>query len=200
MPDLSRYADHVPHPRYGRSPRFTPVGWDDVRAAHRLGVTSLMYLEPSWHGEPVPGTWVLADWRRQAPATFHCPAYVDVDIRCRDCGRRFLFFAEEQRHLYEELKLNLATRCVRCADCRRRVRRGVELANRYERSTVGTDRTAAPADLFAGAAAGVRLVERGDFGPKAAQRVRAALNRLRNDAEFAPAAARLRGRLDRIET
>ena len=43
----------------------------------------------------------------------------------------------------------------------------------------------------------MRLVERGDFGPKAAQRVRAALNRLRDDAEFAPAADRLRDRLGR---
>lgn len=201
MPDLSRYADYVEHPRYGRGPRFTPVTrraiWETIRNAHRN-------LEPLsenqlFQGGYVDGTYVFADWRRQTPSTFHSVAYADVDCRCEDCGRRFLWFAEEQKYWFEELKFELWTSCVRCVECRQTIQREKELAVRYARNAAGPGRAGTPDDLLAGAAAGVRLIEWGAFGPKVHQRIRAALNRLSANPGFASAADRLRQRLNTAE-
>ena len=195
MPDLTRYANYVNHPRYGRGPRFTPVSREDIDQAieQAQGMISDRWLyEPGY----VDGTFVLADWRRQAPAVFRTAAYADVECRCDACGRGFIWFAEEQKHWFEELKFNLSATCPHCVDCRKVLQREKALAETYARGAADLDRAATPDELFAGAAAGVRLIERGAFGPKAHQQVRAALNRLSAAPEFAPAVDRLRERLD----
>ncbi|MFH5803013.1 zinc-ribbon domain containing protein [Alienimonas sp. DA493] len=188
MPDLSRYADYVEHPRYGRGPRFTPDSWKGV-----LGFGGVRRFDD--RPMAIPGTYVRADVSRQKWSVVPRAGYFDQDCGCVDCGRRFIWFAEEQKHWFEELKFDLAAWCVRCVECRRRIHREKALADRYAR-VADAGPAAAPDDLLAGAAAGVRLIEQGVFGPKAHQRVRAALNRLPDDPELVAAADRLRRRLD----
>ncbi|QDT18118.1 zinc-ribbon domain containing protein [Alienimonas californiensis] len=192
MPDLSRYADYVVHPRYGRGPRFTPDSWKGVLG---FGGARRLVDRP----KAVPGTYVKADLGRQTPSVMQEAGYFDQDCRCKDCGRGFLWFAEEQRHWFEDLQFDLGTECLHCVECRQAIQREKELAERYARKAADLDRAGSPDDLLAGAAAGVRLIERGKFGPKANQRVRAALNRLSAEPDFAAAADRLRARLDALQ-
>lgn len=102
----------VPHPRYGAMPRFTdaaPRG-DLARPLPHYRYTAATVID---------GTVVVADLRRQAAATVAAPYYLDVRQRCRGCARPFIFYAEEQRHWYEELGFSLDAWCDRCVPCRK---------------------------------------------------------------------------------
>jgi hypothetical protein len=48
--------------------------------------------------------------------------YVDLLRDCRDCGRSFLFFAQEQKYWFEELQLQfyVDADCAHCSECRAR--------------------------------------------------------------------------------
>ena len=120
------YADYVEHPRFGKAPRYTGfdpnpnfpwvslhwnTGYTSGKALRRLR----HFFEFSWiyssfkdrKPDLVPGTAICADLSRQAQATCHVTHYYDIDHLCVDCGKRFIFFAEEQKHWYEELGFGL---------------------------------------------------------------------------------------------
>lgn len=84
--DDDAYADYVEHPRYGRKPRITGLNPIDGRpgAWLRWGPTDYN----------IPNTAIAADRSKQVghASVTH---YFDTKRRCRDCGRMFLFFAEE---------------------------------------------------------------------------------------------------------
>ncbi len=61
---------------------------------------------------------IPADTSRQNCATFPRGYYVDVLKLCRDCKRKFIFFAREQKHWFEELGFYVDADCVRCTECR----------------------------------------------------------------------------------
>lgn len=46
-------------------------------------------------------------------------AFLDVELRCEDCGEAFVFGAAEQRHWYETLKFWVQSRPKQCLACRR---------------------------------------------------------------------------------
>ena len=128
-----KYADFVDHPRYGRRPNITGLNPDG-------GDTFL-----HWHSPKecrIPNTAIAADLRRQVPATVAVTHYYDVTRQCRDCGRSFIFFAEEQKHWYEELGFGLESDCVRCVPCRKRQRGAAGKRERYEELFHVPDRTA----------------------------------------------------------
>ena len=50
---------------------------------------------------------------RQSPAMVPVTHYYDVTRTCRDCDRPFIFFAQEQKHWYEQLGLPLEADCAR---------------------------------------------------------------------------------------
>ncbi|MEZ6136779.1 MAG: zinc-ribbon domain containing protein [Pirellulaceae bacterium] len=88
---IHAYADFVEHPRYrawsaartGMNPR------DDLSQGVYLG----------WHSrsdERIPDTAIEANTDRQPNATVPVTHYFDLKRKCRDCGRNFIFFAEEQ--------------------------------------------------------------------------------------------------------
>lgn len=103
--------DLVPHPRFGVKPR--PSGTDispDVVRASYCGYQTLAIF---------PETAIPADTTRQNFTVFPRRYYVDALKYCRDCDRRFIFFAEEQRYWYEELGISVDADCVRCPKCRK---------------------------------------------------------------------------------
>jgi len=120
------YADYVPHPRFGRGPRFTGLDPDPMKAWVCLSwwctVPSDTANDDSLpeHGTAIKGTAVVADTSAQAPMTFQFTHYYDIDQVCCDCDRHFIFFAEEQRYWYETLKFYGGVNCVRCVQCRKK--------------------------------------------------------------------------------
>lgn len=73
--------------------------------------------------QPLPRGAVRGDPRQQ---TFCCdlPRYYFLDVArsCVQCGERFVFSAEEQKHWYETLHFRLDSTAIRCKPCRRRRR------------------------------------------------------------------------------
>jgi hypothetical protein len=109
------FRDFVTHPRYGQGPRIT--GLDPQDGPETAGV----FLH--WHsreGVRIPDTAIPADLSRQTPATCAVTHYFDSKRQCADCGEPFIFYADEQKHWYEELGFGLDADCVRCVVCRKR--------------------------------------------------------------------------------
>jgi hypothetical protein len=107
------YNEFVEHPRFGRGPRFTSIRLGPVPPGYRL---TNYYIS----SDIVWGTAIAADLERQSYAAVPVLYYFDVERVCLDCGRPFIFFAEEQRHWHETLGFALDADCVRCTDCRRK--------------------------------------------------------------------------------
>ena len=179
----------VEHPRYGRRPRVTGLNPETV-----YGGDTFLH----WHSPRecrIPNTAIPADVTRQAPATVQVTHYFDVTRRCRDCGRRFLFFAEEQKHWYEVLGFALEADCVRCVPCRR-LQRGLDRKRqRYEDLFHVEDRTAAE-DLEM-AECCLALIESSTFGRRQLERVRMLIRRSRS-ASDAESASRYEEILERV--
>jgi hypothetical protein len=191
MPDIERYSDFVEHPRYGRQPRFTGLDPESNFA----GSTFFHWNSPE--SCRIPNTAIAADLDRQVPATVPVTHYFDVERKCRDCGRMFIFFAVEQQFWYEKLGFPLESDCVRCVQCRKRQRGVAEIRERYEDLFNRPDRTAEQ-DLTM-AECSLELMEHGLFPPRQTQRVREQLNRVGDDARFVDRVALIRERLLSIE-
>lgn len=190
MQDAERYLGFVEHPRYGRGPRLT-------------GLNPRVDLEGTflhWHSPDscrVPGTAVVADLQKQVPATVPVTHYFDVERRCRDCGRMFLFFAEEQRFWYEELRFRLESDCVRCVPCRKR-RQGISrISEQYESLFHRRDRTAEESLTMAECC--LELMEHGLFADRQSQHLHALLNLVGEDVRYSERMDRIRARIRLIE-
>ncbi len=189
MPEANN--GYVDHPRYGAAPRFTGLDPDmssmDVLLHYRLCRYSKPVLEAFRRGGwavpkiaeggpyPIPGTAIAADSSRQTPATVPVTHYYDEERRCVDCHRQFLFFAEEQRHWYEELHFPIDADCVRCYPCRRRTQDVERTKRRYDDLVASVEPTAdqqASLALYR-----LALVQAGRFHSRQLDHVRAFLNR-----------------------
>ena len=116
------------HPRYGRRPRITGR---DYRG-DKLG------LDPSWKYNIddvtiIPNTGILADISKQHGSAIPIYAYYDVLKTCVDCGRPFIFFAEEQRYWFETLGFANDANCVRCVECRKKQQTDDRANSEYQR-------------------------------------------------------------------
>lgn len=119
------YHEYIEHPRYGRGPKITGLNPETV-----FGGDVFIH----WHSPKecrIPNTAIPADLTRQTIATFPVTHYYDVKRKCVDCGKLFIFFAEEQKYWYEELGFGLDTDCIRCVLCRRQQRGIAQLRERY---------------------------------------------------------------------
>lgn len=75
---------------------------------------------------------VAADLTQQVPNNSYSAKplfYVDQPFTCRDCGRKEVWTATQQKWYYEVAKGSLYGRAVRCRACRQRRRAG-EVRNR----------------------------------------------------------------------
>jgi hypothetical protein len=187
------YADFVEHPRYGKGPRRTGLDVVDSRDGS-------VYCH--WHsplGVRVPNTAVAADVNRQARATLHVTHYFDARRVCRECRRPFLFFAEEQKHWYEELGFPLEADYLECPPCRKDEHRLRALRGRYEALLGNAQRTQeGTLELVECALA---LVESAVFTAELLPKLRGLLKPLTRD-RMAPHAARARAleaAIDRLD-
>jgi hypothetical protein len=103
--------DLVKHPRFGSTIR--PSGFEVDAGTLRASFWR-------YHDETIfPETAIPANLQKQNYLTIPCGWYVDVLKTCRDCRRKFIFYALEQQHWYEVLRFNLDADCVRCPECRK---------------------------------------------------------------------------------
>jgi hypothetical protein len=123
----------------------------------------------------IPGTAIAADLTRQSAATVPVTHYYDEERRCLDCRRWFLFFAEEQRFWYEELRFPIEADCVRCHPCRRVERERQRTKQEYDDLMTLAEPT--PDEMARMAFARILLVEAGSFHPRQLEHVRAFLRR-----------------------
>jgi hypothetical protein len=171
----AEYAGFVEHPRYGKRPRFTGLDVADSPDGR-------VYCH--WHSPPgvrVPNTAVVADVSRQGKATLHVTHYFDAKRVCRKCGRPFLFFAEEQKHWYEDLMFPLEADCLDCAPCRKDEQRLRVVRQKYDALLEKTART--QADTLELVECGLFLVESALFSAKLLAKLRGLLKPLLLDAE-----------------
>jgi hypothetical protein len=109
----------IQHPLFGKVPLIRHSG---------VGFEGRLY--EWWEYDPnyqpsLPRGAVRGDVRKQVYCTAHnMPKYfyVDEDGECIQCGRSFVFRAEEQKYWYEILKFNFSSIPIRCVDCRRQRR------------------------------------------------------------------------------
>lgn len=122
----------VASPRYGAVP--IPSGLSIPEAEIRAGFWALRD-----EGVIFPQTVLRADPSRQNYTLYPRRYYVDMLRDCRDCGRPFIFFAQEQQHWFEVLRFYVDADCVRCSECsaaRRAARRAAKQGpfTRYARA------------------------------------------------------------------
>jgi hypothetical protein len=184
MPKIGQYRHHVMHPRYGYAPRVN---------GREGPTTDSHHLHPIYSDETlVSGTAVRADalMQRGAYPLLH---YYDVDKVCANCGRRFIFFAMEQKHWYEELGFTLNSKCLRCPECRKREQRFVKLRKRYD-ALLKADRSWAESIALADTA--LSLVEAGTMRLRDFSKLRRFLNEVpegeRHRLRYASLVSRLR--------
>ena len=120
--------------------------------------------------------------------------------QCLDCGRLFIFFAEEQKHWYEELGFGLDSDCVRCVVCRKRQQGLARERERYEELFHVSDRTTD--ENLEMAACCLSLIEATVFHRRQTERVRMLLNRISAecDVKTQNRINELRARLLALET
>jgi hypothetical protein len=126
-----------------------------------------------WHSpeaDRVANTAVKADISRQRFTTFAVTHYFDSRRVCRDCERPFLFFADEQKHWYEELGFSIEADCDRCLACRKEQQGIARQRESYERLFHVEHRT--PAENLEMAECCLALVEASVFGRRQTERVR----------------------------
>lgn len=209
-PRMGDYAEHVEHPRYGKAPRFTGLDPNPNSSAVHLHWNTRYFTQsqlremerllgwrptfPDDGTQMVQGTAVAADLSRQVPATVPVTHYYDVDKLCRDCGRRFIFFADEQKHWYEELGFPLEADAIRCPPCRKRLQHVARMRQRYEQLFHATERSAEETLEMADCCLG--LIEEAIFHRRQTDRVRMLLNCLpkdrRSEQRFLDLSARVR--------
>lgn len=181
-----RRTYYVLHPRYGSLPRVTGLDvengkdevylrcWTAAELESWTGKNSFYGINPEHIGCLIPGTAIVADPSRQVASSIPVTHYYDIERKCRDCGHRFIFFALEQRHWYEELQFPVDADCIRCVPCRKRSRTLDHLKARYEELCAAESRTVS--DDAEMTLARLALVEAGLFHPRQIERVRAFLN------------------------
>jgi hypothetical protein len=165
------YSKFVDHPRYGHQPHVTGLNPD----------TNYTDVFLHWHSAKeyrIPNTAIPADLSRQAKATVQVTHYFDVRRQCRDCGRPFIFFAEEQKYWYEVLGFGLDSDCVRCVPCRKKQQGIAALRERYEDLFHVSHRTVD--DTLEMAECCLQLIEASVFHERQVEHVRALLNQARS--------------------
>jgi hypothetical protein len=190
MKRKDEYENFVEHPRYGKRPRITGLNPE----------TDCLKVFIHWHSPEscrIPGTAINADLTKQTRATVPVTHYFDVKRNCRECNRPFIFFAEEQKHWYEELGFGVDSDCVRCPQCRKRQQVLARTRERYEGLFHLAERNVEQ-DLEM-ADCSLTLIENDVFHPQQTERVRMLLNGIPEDHRPRRNYADLLSRLSEIE-
>lgn len=192
MPQNEQFRNFVEHPIFGREPRFTGLN-------PQTDYGGDIFLH--WHSPEtcrIPNTAVAADFAEQLPATVPVTHYYDVIRTCRDCNQKFIFFADEQKFWYEDMKFRLESDCIRCVDCRKTKQRLALARQQYEELSHRDNRSVQ--ETLTMAVCCLTLIEQSVFTVKQTSHVRQLLNSIagysRNDEQH----SQLLERLLQIET
>ncbi len=124
--DFALPHDLVAHPRARQMARASPRSVPDMRV-HEIRARVWQMRASTI----VPGTAILASGDGPWGPAFSRHVYADLLKPCADCGRDFLFYANEQRFWYETLRLPPDVDCTRCVPCRKLARRLKACLRRY---------------------------------------------------------------------
>jgi len=197
-PKREIYDAYVSHPRFGKRPQIT--GRNPAEDGSKV-----RFHWCSSRKDRIPYTAITANVARQS----HCISansysyfdrvthYFDEKRVCRNCGRPFIFFAEEQKHWYEDLQIPLDVTCVRCAPCRKRSQGIARLRERYIEFC--QLRTPSIIQIIGFADCCLDLIARGAMTAKQFQRIRTMLNRVPKAERTNPEYLRVRSRLTALE-
>ncbi len=164
---ITQQTDWEDHPRFGNKPRLTGLNPVEFREAVFV-----------WHAKNcrIPNTAIRATPGTQIGSCYEITHYFDHGMHCVDCGKAFIFFAEEQKYWYETLKIPVSVQCIRCIACRKVYKHSATLRQRYEElvtsSIRSTDEELELANI------GLTLFEEGVIQGKALDKIRSVLNRL----------------------
>ena len=116
--------------------------------------------------EPLPKGFLRGDPSKQryglgGPETVYGP----LDRVCRDCKKPFLFTAAEQKYWYETLRFPLDSIAVRCAECRKILRRREKAREDYAAALQAAKKSTTAATCRAVAAAAIALIDAGGHAP-----------------------------------
>lgn len=176
------YSDYVEHPRFGRGPRLRPEVATDgdavVRTWWGIEIQPAGFRPSTGRNCQIAGTGIPADMQAVRRMPYHPPGfshYLDLDKWCWGCGQRYIFFAEEQKYLYETLRLSLWLRCSLCVECRNKNRRQktrpfAHAARKYQDLLGIKNRT--PEQTLELIASGIEMAERGQGGKLFLERLR----------------------------
>ncbi|MGB6044042.1 MAG: zinc-ribbon domain-containing protein [Pirellulales bacterium] len=196
-----KYAEFADHPRYGRRPNVTGLDPDPTHSDvqlhwnttthHEIVAQFEAVLGSEWpygdfsaysRGTRIPNTAIIADTTRQSRATVPVTHYFDLERKCCDCSRPFIFFAQEQKHWYEELGFGLESDCVRCAECRKTQQGIARRRELYE--TLFHVETRTEEQTLQMADACLSLIESDTFTARQTERVRMLLNSISDDSDI----------------
>lgn len=120
-----KYNDFVEHPRHGKSPLFTKL-------KPKITVADQFAL-PTRCGNrgAIEGTAVAADMPKQCKRSYSVKYYMDEIHQCTDCCKQFIFFAQEQKYWFEDLRMPIEVEVRRCFDCRSADRNSKVQMKRY---------------------------------------------------------------------
>lgn len=125
---------YVNHPRYGDRPILSGTQYSSEEVLH----AHWQYKIESCF----PETAIKADTSKQNYATYPIKLYVDIEKKCIQCDRWFIFFAQEQKYWFETLKFYVDADCVKCIDCRKKEQSIKRLMLDYETLVKNKNRTA----------------------------------------------------------
>ena len=143
------------------------------------------------------GTAIVAEPASQVPSPVPITHYYDLDKICIDCQCRFIFYAEEQKYWYEELKFTSASDCVRCVACRKKQQAIAHHRKRFEQLSHVPERTIA--ENLEMAECCLSLMEVAVFHASQNQRVRMLLNLVPEAQQSNQEVTELRTRLLALE-
>ncbi|TNE27236.1 MAG: hypothetical protein EP349_09415 [Alphaproteobacteria bacterium] len=183
------FASYVEHPRYGRYPHYTGENPQN----------DYVDIHLHWRLKPefcIANTAVAADLSRQSEALFPVTYYYDEKRICRDCDKPFIFFAQEQKHWYEDLGFFIDADCVRCIHCRKKEQWLARQKQRYDEFFHNTDRTADETLKMVDCC--LTLIEEGIFTMKQEKQVRTLINSVKE--QYAQQCAQLLERLNILKS
>ena len=135
LPRLATKYRFVDHSRYGDQPIRSRKNFslDEVHQA-------FWQYSPSSYDRRIifAETAIRAEVWKQNYCCFPRRLYVDIARSCRKCGRWFIFFALEQKYLFESLGFYVDADCVHCQECRHTE---LELKQRIERYSALLEQT-----------------------------------------------------------
>jgi uncharacterized protein YbaR (Trm112 family) len=112
-----------------------PPGWSvETARAGKLQWACSPCLQAGWALEGRPAEQMFCDWEPYF-------AFIDAELWCKDCRRKFVFTAAEQRFWYETLKFWVQSRPKQCVECRRarRIRRREAREEQARRNSTSSD-------------------------------------------------------------